>query len=128
MKRNSLVVSALAAFCAVGVLGADPAPAAAATAAPVPVTQAQIEIMKLQLEVLRKTRENTMLQTDLLRVQGELQAAQRKAAQADAVAAQLAAAEQAKDVAARAKKKYREIIAKLPEFNKRDRFEMNIVN
>ena len=47
MKRNSLVVSALAAFCAVGVLGADPAPGAAATAAPVPVTQAQIEIMKL---------------------------------------------------------------------------------
>ena len=37
-------------------------------------------------------------------------------------------AEQAKDVAARAKKKYREIIAKLPEFDKRDRFEMNIVN
>ena len=35
---------------------------------------------------------------------------------------------QAKDVAARAKKKYREIIAKLPEFDKRDRFEMNIVN
>ena len=34
---------------------------------------------------------------------------------------------QAKDVAARAKKKYREIIAKLPEFDKRDRFEMNIV-
>ena len=37
-------------------------------------------------------------------------------------------AEQAKDVAARAKKKYREIIAKLPEFDKRDRFKMNIVN
>ena len=37
MKRNSLVVSALAAFCAVGVLGADPAPAAAATSLPDPM-------------------------------------------------------------------------------------------
>ena len=35
---------------------------------------------------------------------------------------------QAKDVAARAKKKYREIIATLPEFEKADRFKMNIVN
>ena len=37
-------------------------------------------------------------------------------------------AEQAKDVPARAKKKYRKIIANQPEFDKRDRFEMNIVN
>lgn len=34
----------------------------------------------------------------------------------------------AKDVAKRAKPKYREIIAGLPEFEKEDRFQMNIVN
>ena len=37
-------------------------------------------------------------------------------------------AEEAKAVAAAAKPKYREIIGKLPEFEKADRFKMNIVN
>ena len=36
--------------------------------------------------------------------------------------------ETAKTVSAKAKPKYREIIAKLPEFEKADRFKMNIVN
>ena len=36
--------------------------------------------------------------------------------------------ETAKTVAAKAKPKYREIIGKLPEFEKADRFKMNIVN
>ena len=36
--------------------------------------------------------------------------------------------EQAKDITKRARKKYREIIQNLPEFEKEDRFRMNIVN
>ena len=37
-------------------------------------------------------------------------------------------AREAKEITARAKPKYREIIEKLPEFEKTDRFQMNIVN
>ena len=37
-------------------------------------------------------------------------------------------AQESKRITASAKKKYREIIEKLPEFEKADRFKMNIVN